>query len=343
MGSKKIFRSCLLFMALCVPLLACSPVRPDRTTLVGHELQWPALPMEPKIRWVQEIRNYQDVGLQQGFWKRVWGFIAGESRTDIVKPYGIFCDEAQRLFVVDVGAGIIHLFDIGAGRYSTIEEKEGGGFKTPIGITGDGKGNVYITDAGGGMVYLYDVAKGHLKRFTPFKLQRPTGIAYNKANGLLYVSDTATHQVIALDSAGKEQFRFGGRGVEKGQFNFPTDLVVEASGKVLVTDALNSRIQIFSPEGTPLASFGKAGDTPGTFAKPKGVAVDSDGHIYVNDALFDAVQIFDQNGSLLLGFGESGERPGQFWMPSGLYIDSTDTIYVADTYNRRVQVFKYLK
>lgn len=342
MSCRKILRIICLLASIGLLIAACSPIQATRLSSPGRELQWPALPLEPKIQWEKEIRNYQDLGIKPGFWKRVWGFIAGEVPTDIVKPYGIYSDDKQRLFVADIGAGIVHLFDIGAGRYSIIEDKDAP-FRTPVGITGDGEGNVYITDSGAGVIYRYNIMDESLKQFTTSKITRPTGIAYNKVSGLLYVSDTSLHQVIAIDRQGKERFRFGGRGTGPGQFNFPTDIAVDSRGRVIVTDALNARIQLFSPEGRPLGSFGNPGDSSGHFAKPKGVAVDSEGHIYVCDALFDSVQIFDDTGLLLLDLGESGGKPGQFWMPSGMHIDGSDYIYVADTYNKRVQVFKYLK
>src|SRR6266567_2261859 len=206
----KLFTRSVLGIIILI-LCACAPSRTTQPVIPDHELQWPALPMEPKIQWIKEIRNYQDMGLNQGFWKRVWGFIAGENATDIVKPYGIYSDDTQRLFVVDVGAGIVHLFDSATGRYSAIEG-DGIAFKTPIGITGDNNGAIFITDSGEGQIYRYKTAEETLQKLTPFKLQRPTGIVYNKVNRLLYVSDTAAHQVIAIDLEGKERFRFGGRG-----------------------------------------------------------------------------------------------------------------------------------
>jgi DNA-binding beta-propeller fold protein YncE len=339
----KIPSKCLLICIAAMFLSACATTQPAQTTTSNYELQWPARPAAPKIKWIKQVRNYQDMGLNKGFWKRVWGFIVGESVTDIIKPYGIYSDDKKRLFVVDVEAGVVHVFDSGTGRYSEIEGKDGIVFKTPIGITGDNNDTIYITDSDGGQIYIYKTKEESLKRFTSIKLQRPTGVAYNKTNRLLYVSDTAAHQVIAIDLEGKEKFRFGGRGISPGQFNFPTDLAIDGAGRVVVTDALNARIQTFSADGHLMGSFGKAGDTAGNFAKPKGVAVDSEGHIYVCDALFDSVQIFDANGKLLLFFGESGGKPGQFWMPSGIHIDGNDYIYVADTYNKRVQVFRYLK
>ena len=331
---------CLLLLALA--LAGCAGVA-SRAQAPQRELLWPPLPMEPRIQWVKEIHDHHDVGISKGFWQRVVDFIAGGSDLTIGKPYGVFFDEQQRLLVVDVAFAMVHVMDLKNKSYSIIGEGEQNVFRTPIAVTEDDDENVYITDAGTGIVHRYSFKEKKLEPLTSVKLERPTGIAYNKGNKLLYITDTASHQVVIFDLAGRERFRIGGRGEAPGQFNYPTDLFIDPQGRLYVTDVLNSRIQIFSASGAFLKTFGQAGNKSGRFAKPKGVAVDSEGHIYVCDALLDAVQIFDDSGRLLLDFGGTGTEPGRFWMPSGIHIDSNNYIYVADAYNRRVQVFKYLK
>ena len=342
MTLKARFFLCCCLLAL---LAGCSNVsltsrRPDPP---DRELQWPPLPLPSRITWVKEISSYRDLGIAKGFWQRVVEFVAGEGDTRLGKPYGVFVDDRDRIFIVDVGFAVVHVMDRTEKQYSVI----GGGktpvFRTPIAVAEDDRNNLYITDAGTGIIYRYGLDDKKLERFTSFPSGRPTGIAFNKQNRLLYISDTASHQVVVIDLAGAERLRIGERGTGPGQFNYPTDLTVDKDGWLYVTDALNARIQIFSPQGRFKSSFGRPGDTVGSFAKPKGVAVDSDGHIYVCDAMFDAVQIFNQSGRVLLDFGQHGAGAGQFWMPSGLHIDRNDYIYVSDSYNRRVQIFKYLK
>jgi DNA-binding beta-propeller fold protein YncE len=228
-------------------------------------------------------------------------------------------------------------------EYYAIGDQKKEILRTPIAVTEDDKENLYLTDAGAGIIYRYDLVKRELRPFVTFKFGRPTGIAYNRINQLLYVSDTAAHQVVAFSLDGMERMRIGTRGEEPGQFNYPTDLFVDARGELLVTDALNARIQVFSAAGALLRTVGTVGDSPGFFDKPKGVASDSEGHIYVCESLFDTVQIFDQKGRFLLNFGNTGSEAGELRMPSGIFIDRNDYIYVADTFNKRVQVFKYLK
>jgi sugar lactone lactonase YvrE len=336
--------SLLLVLLLAVPALLCGCAAANAPAeLTKREIFWPPSPFEPRIQWVREIHNRQDAGIGKGFWKRVVEFVAGEEKEGISKPYGIYVDARKRLFVADTGRGIVHAFNMQDNEYLLIGHDDTRVFQAPIAITGDDADFLYITDSAAGTVFRYSIREKKLTPFIAGKLRQPTGIAFHSKKQLLYVTDTASHQIVVFDLNGLERFRIGGRGETPGFFNYPTDLCIDSGGDLYVTDALNARIQVFSNDGKFLRMFGTAGDSPGYFAKPKGVAVDNEGHIYVSDAIQDSVQIFDKTGELMLAFGENGNGAGQFWMPSGVFIDSSDTIYVADSYNQRIQIFRYLK
>ena len=332
----------VLLFALSAMFTGCATVETP-AELAKREIFWPPPPFEPRIQWVKGIHNRQDAGIGKSFWKRVVEFVVGEEKGGISKPYGIYADGHERLYIADAGRGIVHEFNIKDKEYSLIGHEDQRVFQAPIALTGDAADNLYITDSAGGTVFRYSIREKKLTPFIVGKLARPTGIAFHDKNRLLYITDTVSHQIVVFDLQGRERFRIGGRGESSGLFNYPTDLFVDSVGELYVTDALNARIQVFSASGKFLRMFGTAGDSVGYFTKPKGVAVDSEGHIYVCDALQDSVQIFDKTGVLMLDFGETGNAEGQFWMPSGIFIDSSDTIYVADSYNQRIQIFRYLK
>lgn len=323
----------------CLLLAACSAGAPFRSMPAERGVQVPDLPLPAAISWVRNVHSYRDAGISKSTWKRLVDFVFGEEDTAIGRPYGVLMDDRDRLFVVDVALKRVHVMDTKENRYSVVGEGKQGRVQTPIALAADDDENVYITDSEAGIVYRYNLRAGTL---TPFitNLLRPTGIAFNRTNRLLYVSETGAHQVVLFDLEGKDRLHIGRRGEGKGQFNFPTDLFIDRAGKLYVTDPINARIQVFTAEGTFVRTFGQAGDALGEFSKPKGVAVDSEGNIYVCDALRDSVQVFDPAGRFRFEFGERGQKPGAFWMPSGIYIDRYDTIFVADTYNRRVQVFR---
>lgn len=328
-------------LLLCLLLGSCATL-PDPGKNRKVEIQWPPAPLMPRIVWVKEIGDYRDAGIGKGFWQKVTELFTGEAETRIGKPYGVLFDDRERLLIVDVAHAMVHVIDLKEKRYFAIGAGKERVFRSPIAIAEDDEENLYITDSGAGTVYRYRLKSGKLEPFIVSDLGRPTGIAFNRKNRLLYITDTTSHQVAVYDLRGNHRFRIGSHGDDVGQFNYPTDLFVDGQGRLYVTDALNARITSFSSDGRHLKTFGRPGDSGGSFAKPKGIALDSAGNIYVCDALLDTVQIFNPDGELLLTFGSNGTGPGQFWMPAGIYIDRNDNIYVADSYNRRVQIFKYL-
>jgi DNA-binding beta-propeller fold protein YncE len=301
---------------------------------------WPPPPLEPKIQWVSSYSTADDYAISKGWFDRVTDSVFGRSPALMLRPYGVHKDSKGRLLVADPGMPGLHVFDETLKRSRIIVQGEGP-LQSPIGVTADDSGSIYLTDSTRGSIL--KISENFTATIFADNLRRPTGIAFNPANGQIYVSDTLSGEIISYDKSGRIVGHIGSRGSDPGQFNHPTDLAVGRDGRIYVTDPLNGRIQIFSAEGTYLSSFGNPGDSSGHFAKPKGIALDSEGHIYVCDALFDTVQIFDDKGNLLLSFGDSGSRPGELWMPSGIYIDSDDRIYVTDTYNQRIQLFQYLK
>ena len=315
-------------------LAACAAPRPR------PELFWPPKPAAPQIAFEAAIGDYKEAGIRVGLWRKVLDAMAGETDERIGRPYGVFHDDQDRLFIVDTAFGLVHVMDVGRGDYSTIGHTgDAPLFKTPIGVAGDDSGNVYITDSAAGMVFRYSLRDRVL---TPFieTLQRPTGIAFSKRKRLLYVADTLADRVAVFDLNGNPRFSIGESGDAPGTLNHPTDVFVDAAGVLYVTDPLNYRIQIFSGDGGFLRGFGAGGYAEGELLKPKGVAADSSGNVYVVDALTDSVKVYDRGGRYRFAFGSNGDAPGSFWQPSGLYIDGADRIYVGDTYNRRVQLFR---
>ncbi|PKN12847.1 MAG: 6-bladed beta-propeller [Deltaproteobacteria bacterium HGW-Deltaproteobacteria-4] len=327
----------LLVGAVCTVLAACAAPAGLRSSVDSPVLQWPAPPAPASIEWVQSVENYIDAGISKGFWGKLRDVLAGSADSSLGRPYGVHLDRQSRLLIVDSGSAVLHLMDMKRNEYTIIGRGPGRTFQQPIAVAEDAQGDLYITDSAAGLVYRYNAPEQGLVPFV--RLQRPTGIAFNPLNQLLYVTDTLAHQIVAFDSNGNERIRLGGRGERAGDFNFPTDLFIDRHGKIYVTDPLNFRIQIFSPTGIFLTSLGGSD----LFSKPKGVATDSEGNIYVCDAMLDLVRVFDAAGNPLFDFGGRGIHPGEFWMPSGIHINADDMILVTDTYNRRVQVFRHLR
>ena len=301
---------------------------------------WPPPPAEPRIVFVRQIAEAQDIGVRPPAWMRFANWITGMSNTRqrLERPFGLALDDAGNLLVADTGAAAVCYLDLA--RKKWLHWSIVGDFRllSPVAFVRRGP-TFFVADSGLGKVIAFD-EKGKVQFAITNELDRPAGLAL--LDDHLLVADSQRHQIVVCGLHGDFISTFGRRGRGPGEFNFPTHISVDKQHRIYVTDSLNCRIQVFDADGHFLRAFGSAGDGPGCFSRPKGVAVDGDGHIYVVDGVFNNVQIFDAQGRLLLDWGGPGAAAGQFCLPNAIVVNSKNEIFVADAFNHRLQMFRYL-
>lgn len=240
------------------------------------------------------------------FWRqKVFAFGVAGSEGALIKPMGVAMDHNQNIYVADVGARQIRVYDsVGMYLRSVGSPDE---LDRPVGVavSGDG-GKIYIIDAGG--------------------------------------IDSSRHRLMIYGADDKAPTVVGRRGTGDGEFNLPTHIALAPDGTVYVLDAGNFRIQAFTSDGEFLRSWGKVGRDFGDLARPRGLAVDGAGDVYVTDTAYRNFQVFSPEGQLLLAVGGEGleDRPGQFALPAGIAIDEKGYVYVVDQLFMKVDVFRRL-
>lgn len=305
---------------------------------------WPTPPDQPRIRYVGQLRTDEDLRAGRNGLQRLGDAIFGRTPVQgMISPMAVCTDGAQRVFVADSGAQVVHVLDLTSRRHERWAPTEPGArFIQPVGIAWDDSGRVLVSDSQASRVVAL-TSEGKLAGVLgQGSLRRPCGLAVDPRTQRIFVADAGAHQIVVLNPDGSESARMGERGGGPGQFNYPTNVAFDGAGRLYVSDSLNFRVQVFDTALRPLSQIGRKGDMPGYFAQPKGLAIDSEDHVYVVDANFEAVQLFDRQGALLMNFGREGSGPGEFWLPAGMFIDPRNRIWIADSFNRRVQVFDYL-
>ena len=126
-----------------------------------------------------------------------------------------------------------------------------GGLDHPNGIAVDDEGRIFVSDSNHNRVTAFTpdgevvwtvgepITSLTATSTNPFVL--PRGIAVLPDNSIL-VADPLAHQLIKLTSKGKVEVKYGDRGQEPGQVNFPTGLAVLGE-VVLIADKENNRVQ----------------------------------------------------------------------------------------------------
>lgn len=338
----------LWFMLLsCV---GCSPSAPgaagtgEMFPALEKPVVWPGSPEQGRVRFVGTISTEESLGRKVSWTQGLGELIFGREKIGVLRgPSAIALGPHERLYIADGPGRVVHMFGLTSRRYEQFSSL--GANKTlmmPVALTVVDE-RLYVVDSVLHPVCIFD-SKGKFRgSFGSEQLIRPSGIAYCPKRDELYVSDAGGHVIHVFDKSGESIQTMGSRGVEPGQFNYPTHLWVDESGKLYVSDTLNYRIQVFSHKGSSWETFGGHGDRPGYFAHPAGIATDRFGHIYVTDRQFENIQIFDAEGKILLAIGHEGGGVGEFWLPAGIFIDDRNRIYVADSFNKRVQVFELLE
>ena len=318
---------------------ATAPVETKETRMV-----WPPPPLPARVKFVRAIVSERDLTMDTTFSENLAAFLTGEKLPSgrIAEPAGLAVSEdGERLYVADMMQQAVFSFDFQAKKF-----RKYGAVGVPSGIALDAQENLYVVDTARKSVGVFARDGKQLNEFNDGSLQRPNGIAIDKARGRVYVVDTGggeskEHNVKIYDLGGRRIGAIGGTpGGEFGHFNFPTYIAVDAAGNVYVSDTLNSRVQKFDPEGNFVTSFGQLGTNWGEFDKPKGVAVDSFGNVYVADSGWSNVQIFNPKGQMLLFFGGRGPVPGMLKNPLAIAIDKSNRIYVGDYLNHRIGVYE---
>ena len=158
---------------------------------------------------------------------------------------------------------------------------------------------------------------------------------------LLRVNDEISKSPVesSIDSAlGMEHvFTFGEEGTKDGQFNHPSDIVIDKNNQVYVLDRGDNKISVFSDNGNHLFSFGESIEHQ--FGYLADIAVDDEGRIYVCDDGHHKIHVFSNNGEYLFDFGSEGDGEGELNRPQGLAVGPDSRVYVTESENNRVQVF----
>lgn len=271
------------------------------------------------------------------------GIIVGEpTYLELQRPVSGLTDERGWIYVVDASHRAIVVFDMAEQRLRLWQSAaKGEAFESPIGIARDAAGAFLVTDSERGEVFRLSAEGEPIGRFGKGIVNRPTGIAVDPVNDLVYVADSARHDIKVFDGEGLLLDVLGGRGRREGLFNAPTNVAVHED-ELYVADTLNFRVQVFDRNHDEELAFGRLGLFVGNMTRPKGVAIGGDGRIYVVESYYDHLLVFDKEGHFLLPIGGTGHGIGEFYLPAGVWTDDRGYVYVADMFNGRVVVFKEL-
>ncbi len=334
---------------------------PKKIVIDPATLVWPAPPNVARIKYVTYFAGQKfDSCAPAPKGKQKWmDRLAGVRPEDdpkskqrlmpfqLLGPVGMAVDSKGTLYVADQRVGAVFMFNTENHEADMIHNGAPAPFKLVNGVAVDDDDRVFISDGKLHHVLVYNAKHEVVDQISEGMID-PNGLAIDRENRLLYVTDTQLDQVLVYDADSLKLVRAIGTTGKKhelttpGDFSGPTSVAVDKDGYVYVTDTMNYRVEIFDADGKFVSQFGRHCDGPGCFAHPKGVAIDGDGNIWVADAMLDLLQVFNKDGELLAFLGGHGNGPGQFFALASVFVDKQNRVFTSEQYPGRVQMFRYV-
>ena len=154
---------------------------------------------------------------------------------------------------------------------------------------------------------------------------------YITANGLIYVSDSGSDEIILMDTLGNKLRTFGGYGWDQNSFDDPADVFADPLN-IYVADKNNHSIKRFDKNLNYLSSLYKRESdfSQEEFAYPLSCATSNQGDLYFIDSENKRIMKFDIFGNFIMNFGGFDAGKYQLSNPKQLAISSGNNIFVID-------------
>ena len=213
-----------------------------------------------------------------------------------------------------------------------------GQFYYPRAIVATPEGRIFVADKTGRIQRF--AASGQFEKAweTPsHKAGFPVGMGL-APDGRIFVADTHYNQVLIYNQEGNLLDKFGQPGRGPGEFEMPTDVVIDRDGNIYVSETGgNDRISKFDPQFSYIKSFGGSDAGEATTSRPVGMTIDADNTLWVADAVNHRLLQFSLDGELLSRIGSIGDGLGQFRYPHDIALMPDGSLIVAEYGNSRLQ------
>jgi sugar lactone lactonase YvrE len=308
-------------------------------------------------------------------------------------PFDLAFDRAGNLYFSDTFNHRIRRVDARSGVITTIAGNGEAGYggdggpaikaalNQPYGIAVDRAGNIFVADRLNARVRRIDARSGIITTAAGTGeaaysgdggpaaragLAEPNGLAFDRDERCLYITDVADHRVRVIDLASGAIATFAGTGAaEDSGDGGPADkagtfgaraVKVGADGTVFILERQGSRLRAVDPATGVIRTIagtgarGNAGDggpaLSAVFDAPKEMALDHDGSVLVVDTENHAIRRIDRATGIVTviaggrqgGGGDGGPAAAAgLDRPHGAVVGPDGAIYIGDTNNHRVR------
>lgn len=154
---------------------------------------------------------------------------------------------------------------------------------------------------------------------------------YITANGLIYISDSGSDEIILMDTLGNQLKTFGGYGWNQNSFDDPADVFADPLN-IYVADKNNHTIKRFDKNLNFISAlYTRESDfNQEQFGYPLSCATSNQGDLFFIDSDNNRIMKFDIFGNFIVNFGGFDAGKYQLSNPKQLAISSSNNIFVID-------------
>ncbi|CAF3061609.1 unnamed protein product [Rotaria socialis] len=290
-------------------------------------------------------------------WTQDGATVAGSSGQDrgvdqLNKPYGLYVDDDQTVFIADTWNHRIVEWKSGATSGQVVAGGNGPGnqpnqLNRPVDVIVDKETDSLIICSRGNQRVVKWSRRSRKTGETIIENIDCLGLIMDD-QGSLYVSNWEKHEVRRYRVGETNGTVVAGGNKAGDRFNQlinPTYVFVDRDHSVYVSDYYNHRVMKWiadAKEGIVVAGGRGQGSSLTQLSHPRGVFVDPLGRVYVADSWNHRVMRWCSGatqGTLIAGGNDRGKQANQLVYPIGLSFDRYGSLYVADCDNNRVQRF----
>ena len=207
----------------------------------------------------------------------------GENAGQFNYPLGVKYLNDNEILIADRGNHRIQQVNVQTGTAVKSFGKYGaakGEFSSPVDVCRDEQHRIVVTEFGNDRIQVMTQEGGTVTMFGDSgqeKLKYPRSCITYK--NMFLVADGDNNCIKVFDQSGTFLYKFGNKGNQDGQFNFPQKMLLDSSNNLLVCDLRNNRVQQFSLDGR------FTGKTITDLPSPAGIATAPDGRILMSGGI----------------------------------------------------------
>jgi hypothetical protein len=197
-------------------------------------------------------------------------------------------------------------------------------------------GEIFLVCQNGEVLKRYSREGRFLGKMGGEDLSRISSFAVTPEGGL-YLMDASLGVVWHVDRNGWITSRFGGIGLNPGQFQAPVAVCADSKGRACVLDKKLCKVSRFEPSGKLLGTFGKAGSGKDEVNNPIDLCRSGDLMYILQYTSRHSVHVYDESGSLVQIYPDKESETSR---PSQIAVDKSGNSfiftrgYVVEFFNR---------